>query len=182
MTTITEVLKSLDHDDDTLWTAAGLPKVEVIQELTGDEDLSRKEIDEVAPGFERFESFDPRAVDDLQDEGSVDGRLETKSESEISLLRDKKSEIESLIQEKKQEKIDLDAGIADLFSERDKIINQLEVLQPKLTNEGAIREYLKRQKEISMEKYEIQQSLAKIGIQKVITRASKLDESLANKK
>lgn len=52
--TIAEVLKALDHSDDTLWTSDGNPLVEVVQKLVGDDKVTRAQINDALPGYARM--------------------------------------------------------------------------------------------------------------------------------
>lgn len=53
--TIRETLDLLDHKNDEQWTSAGQPKVDVVEDASGLENLTRKEIEEAAPDFKREE-------------------------------------------------------------------------------------------------------------------------------
>lgn len=50
---IRTALGQLDHDNPEHWTAQGLPKMTVLEEIMGDESLSRKEVTAVNPDFKR---------------------------------------------------------------------------------------------------------------------------------
>lgn len=51
--TLIEVLHSLDHSDDLLWTDDGLPTVKAVQDIAGDTSITRAKINDAAPGFAR---------------------------------------------------------------------------------------------------------------------------------
>jgi hypothetical protein len=51
--TIEEALQALDPKNDAHWTSDGSPRMEVLQELTGNEGLTRKQVREAAPTFTR---------------------------------------------------------------------------------------------------------------------------------
>lgn len=63
---IREVLKSLDHKNDALWTDDGSPLVGEIQRLTNDKTVTRAEINEAQPGFTRIIAV--AVADDAADE------------------------------------------------------------------------------------------------------------------
>ena len=46
-------LELLDHADDNHWTDSGLPRMDVLKTLAGDEAITRKDVEEAFPGFER---------------------------------------------------------------------------------------------------------------------------------
>lgn len=51
--TIDQALKALDPKNDEHWTSDGSPRMDKLQELTGDESLTRKQVKEAAPTFTR---------------------------------------------------------------------------------------------------------------------------------
>lgn len=51
--TLTEALQSLDPANDSHWTGQGLPMVDIVRELAGDENVTRAAINEVAPDLTR---------------------------------------------------------------------------------------------------------------------------------
>jgi len=52
-TAIAEALETLDHKDDNLWTDDGAPKVEAVQRICNDTKITRAQINEALPGFQR---------------------------------------------------------------------------------------------------------------------------------
>lgn len=50
---IEDALKKLDHEDNSHWTARGLPELSVVRKLVGNDSIDRAMIKAVAPGFER---------------------------------------------------------------------------------------------------------------------------------
>lgn len=67
---IREVLKSLDHSNDTLWTDDGSPLVGIVQKLTNDSTVTRAQINEAEPGFNRIVTV---AVEDEAGEDPTEG-------------------------------------------------------------------------------------------------------------
>lgn len=57
--TILEHALKLDHENDDLWTGDGLPRVDVLQHLTGDASLTRADINRAAPDCRRIIVTDP---------------------------------------------------------------------------------------------------------------------------
>lgn len=51
---ISETLKLLDHDNDSHWTADGLPAVEAVSQLCKDVPITRKKLNAYAPDFKRL--------------------------------------------------------------------------------------------------------------------------------
>lgn len=56
---ILEALKDLDHANNEHWTADGLPRVDVMKELTGLADLTRQQLTEAEPTFMRQAVLEP---------------------------------------------------------------------------------------------------------------------------
>lgn len=55
---IAEAVKSLDPNDDALWTNGGLPKVEAVAETLGRTDVTRKSLEAALPGWTRDKAHD----------------------------------------------------------------------------------------------------------------------------
>lgn len=56
MKTLLEALKALDKDNAEHWTGEGLPRLDVVKEMTGS-DVSRLDIAAVAPKFNRYKNI-----------------------------------------------------------------------------------------------------------------------------
>lgn len=50
---LTAAVKSLDPNDDTHWTAKGLPAIEAVSKAYGKSNLTRADIEAAAPGYTR---------------------------------------------------------------------------------------------------------------------------------
>lgn len=50
--TLAEVIRSLDHTNDEHWIQSGLPKIDAVVEMFG-QDVTRAEISEAVPDFDR---------------------------------------------------------------------------------------------------------------------------------
>lgn len=48
-----QAIADIDHDDDSHWTQGGLPSMSYIEGATGDKDLKRADVEEIAPDLER---------------------------------------------------------------------------------------------------------------------------------
>jgi hypothetical protein len=57
-------VRSLDHDNDELWTAEGLPKLSAVEEAYGSAGLTREDVETVAPAWSR-EKASAAALDAL---------------------------------------------------------------------------------------------------------------------
>lgn len=50
---IRAALERFDHDDDKLWTEAGIPSLDAVRSAVNDPGISRKDVSEAFPGFTR---------------------------------------------------------------------------------------------------------------------------------
>lgn len=87
---IQEALATLDPEDSSLWTADGLPKVEVVRELVEDSDITRADITDAAPQFTRDNPIveieeEEGGDDDAEEEGVREGEEEVTSLDELEL-------------------------------------------------------------------------------------------------
>lgn len=62
---IAEALKTIDPTNDALWTEDGAPLIAEVQRITGDDTVTREQINDALPGFARTVK---NAADDLSDE------------------------------------------------------------------------------------------------------------------
>lgn len=68
---IKEALEQLDVLDDDHWTTDGLPRVDAVEGILG-RDVSRQDITDAAPGFNRDEGLKPDSDPDLESESGSD--------------------------------------------------------------------------------------------------------------
>lgn len=64
---IVAALLKLDSGNDNHWTDDGAPRVDIVQQLTGDNDVRRKDINEASPGFSRAVPGATTEPEDVQD-------------------------------------------------------------------------------------------------------------------
>lgn len=62
---IRTALTKLDPENDEHWTDAGLPAVEAVRQLSGNDDVSRQDIKSLAPKLTREEAAKARTADPL---------------------------------------------------------------------------------------------------------------------
>ncbi len=63
-----EALSALDHDNDEHWTAMGLPRVEIVAEMIGNEELKRADIQAITPDLVRtIESKEVKSESTLEE-------------------------------------------------------------------------------------------------------------------
>lgn len=68
---ITDALSKLDKANDNHWTSEGLPRIDTVKLLAGNQALTREEITKAAPEFTR-DSAGPTAPQESQSQGSTD--------------------------------------------------------------------------------------------------------------
>lgn len=85
---IKQILESLDHTNDALWTDDGSPMVAEIQRLANDKTITRGQINEALPGFARktkesiAEEVQPDA-ENITDPGPLDAAAATSDEDDF---------------------------------------------------------------------------------------------------
>lgn len=71
---IRKALEQLDTDNDAHWTADGLPRMDVVEELSGKKGLTRAKVTEAQPGFSRPAAIAAaQAGDNVPDPGATQG-------------------------------------------------------------------------------------------------------------
>jgi hypothetical protein len=75
---IAEILQTLDHTNDALWTDDGSPLVSEIQRLANDKTITRAQINDALPGFVR------KSADSLTEEVQPEDELATDEVREIT--------------------------------------------------------------------------------------------------
>lgn len=173
---IVEALSMLDHDDDSVWTADGLPKVDVVRGLLGNDALTRAEITDAAPDFVRHSKPDKEEFDG-QEEASQAQEVSTayddalaardSAEKELSKLNAQLSLLREEISTKQQ-----DIGRLNTLIDR---------LSPSEPNQKAIGDYLESQKRIRLERHERQLSLMRGVDPRMLQPKSPLDQAMTRK-
>lgn len=84
--TIIQALKQLDVGNDAHWTASGAPLMSVMEELTGNSDLTRAMVTEAAPLFSRDSPELPEETpgDTEQPKGDMSGETQTETPPEVT--------------------------------------------------------------------------------------------------
>ncbi len=133
--TIKEALMHLDPTDDAQWTSDGLPLVDVVRGLTGNQELTRKEITDVDPEFCRDKAVvkeqapaKPKTRDEaLQEEQAV-------LDQEIATIIEQRNGLEAILVEKQRRWAVIQAhferrktGASDTQSRLDYIRSQLKL-------------------------------------------------------
>jgi len=83
---IAEAISILDHNDDELWTADGLPRMDVIENLIGDASIIRKDVTDADPEFcrevcqQRYEDAQAAVEDAQAAADKIDEEIEDEQE------------------------------------------------------------------------------------------------------
>lgn len=145
-----EAILKLDHQNDDHWTDDGMPRVDVLKEMTGDANLSRKQITDAAPNLKRGEAPDEpedEAPDEEEAQEEPSGGV-VSSEEWSKKLEAMNSEIASL-EEQRSEAVSLrDESIKDIALLDQKIHNLEHKIklgnEPPLNEAEARRAFMKR--------------------------------------
>ena len=146
---IIEALREFDPLDDDQWTTDGAPKMEAVHLLTGDDTITRKDVVEAAPKFNRETPIEEEEEeeDDAEEEDS-----EVREDPEVEDLQEKYDELTETMAE--------ETRLSDLHKKRAEearvsakmIMNRIRALEPSMTNDQSIRAYIDSQNAARMER------------------------------
>lgn len=174
-----EAIASLDARNDDHWTEQGLPRMEVIRELTGTH-YSRKEITEAAPMVtrERLLNGENTAVGDDPVAEDAEVKL-TKPEATPEPSNDRSKELQAKLEKAEQDLYKAqqaaDAAnneVARLEAYRDKLVTDLDNLLPKANPMLDIMAYLESQKKMREERAQMGRQLSQLDQTLMMRRRS----------
>lgn len=151
MKKIIEALKALDPQDDTHWTADGLPRVDVVEGLVG-EPVTRQSITDAVAGFTRS---NPVVPDVAQEEAQEDPLVQIEA---------KIAELDSLLAQGRSARDKWAKYVADLSSQRDLLLAEKEKMTPKASHIHSVKAYLSRNEEQRERRAEIRKQLVDQGV------------------
>lgn len=129
MEKLIEALQKLDKANDNHWTSDGLPKVDTVRFLAGDQTITREQISAAAPNFNRNSEDAPAPVaTEVPDHAAKVQGLE----AEIAGLDAEEAKLNAKMAE-------IEADRALLRKHRDELITALEVERPKITQAQLLR-------------------------------------------
>lgn len=153
---IKEALEILDPADDEQWTEDGLPLVEIVRELTGNQNLKRKDITDAAPLFTR-----------------------ENSEPNEDLLKVVDAEIEELIAKRDE----IANRLHRLFQRRNQLYNEKARSTTPAKEAEARQAFIKRQNQNRQERHAKVQALLATGLKPSdLDPRTPLDQAFAKKK
>lgn len=192
-----EALTELDSENDEHWTAQGLPKMEVLKEMTGVEDMTRSMVDEAAPDYARTHRFDltvdGSALADPDAGATIDppAPAPVKGTSEDQEKKDKKAldAIEQLRREVDELRIqrgEADRAIKEKEAQLQVIEAAYQASRPRLNHAQVVQAYQRKQIEIRQNAANGQRLAAEaMGLDKLpVSRVgtSKLDRTMAGRR
>ena len=137
MKTLLEGLRTLDPTNDAHWTAEGLPRLAVLEELTG-KNVTRQDVNATAPGLTRNTNALP------PDEATPAAG----GEDPITVFAQQIAALDTQINALLRERRTLTAKIDALSAERNQLQRRLDALRPRVDeNQRAISGFLASQKE-----------------------------------
>ena len=181
MSKILEALSKLDTNNDNHWTADGLPRIETVRMLSGDQGITREQITAEAPDFSRSAAILP---------GSEGTQPETKTEAAQAEVVDYSDAIEKAQAEVgrlTEIKNEVEAALAKATKDLDDLIDLQNAEGPVETTDTAIQGYLASQRAVLEERARRNKVLAESGvtvrdIQQLIPQMSPLDQALSKKR
>jgi len=168
--TIKEALMHLDPTDDAQWTSDGLPLVEVVRGLTGNETLTRKEISEADPAFCR----DNATVTNEQPEPA---KPKTRDETLLAEMTQLEAELNELTRQQSQ----IEGQIVDKQRRWSVIRAHFDRQQSGSKDMQARIDYIKRQAELRAERAQKSKELLKGLDPKLLSGQAPLDAAMARK-
>ena len=180
MSKILEALGKLDPANENHWTADGLPRIETVRMLAGDQGITREQITAEAPDFSRSSAViapalteTPEAEDQPQAEVVDYSEAIEKAKYEVDRLTEIRNEVTE--------------ALAKATKDLDDLIDLQHKEGPVETTDTAIQGYLASQRAVLEERARRNKVLAESGvtlqdIQQLIPQVSPLDQALSKKK
>lgn len=171
---IKEALAQLDPENDAQWTNYGLPLVDVMRTLTGNEELTRQLITEAEPEFNREAA---RAARPVQEEVEAEAEVEApaKPQPQLAVLD---GEIQDLLKEKNE----LDKKIVALSRKRDAVQEREFRTRTPEDNIRSIQTYIKSQAQARMDRATNRQRFIESGLtSRDLDPRAPIDQAMARK-
>lgn len=140
---IKEALDVLDHEDDSQWTKDGLPVLDVVRDLVGNVEITRKDVTEAAPEFRR-----------KKDESPPETETETETETvpEDVRLAAEIAEVDGQIQDLQEEIAQVQSKLDALSRKRDGLQESLYRTRDVASDVSARIAYINSQKKLREDK------------------------------
>ncbi len=166
--TTKEALLHLDPKDDAQWTSDGLPLVDVVRGLTGNQELTRKEITEADPSFCREKASTPEVPP---------AKPKTRDEALLAEMTQLEAELNELTRQQSQ----IEGQIVDKQRRWSVIRAHFDRQQSGSKDMQARIDYIKRQAELRAERAQKSKELLKGLDPKLLSGQAPLDAAMARK-
>lgn len=202
-TKILDALAKLDFGNDNHWTADGLPRLETVKLLAGDQTLTREQVRAAAPSFTRAgalgvqetrpETTPVEAEQEKPEAEQEDSSLFTDPETPV-VINEPAFPLTALQEAEKalaavgEEIAELNQGIAQLVSQRAvkyqeqaKLTHKVQTLSPAQSNQLAIGAYLAAQRDALEERRRRIEALKGVDVRQFLPHVSPIDAAMARK-
>jgi len=207
---ILEALKQLDPKNDEHWTGDGLPRMDAVEALVGDESIKRADVTAASPDFNReaaaatatFDGTDELTIDDMPEGAySPDSELtlqEQLADWEAAQARDEESNKPSPMDILQAQRAELEQRLvgvskkeAKLREKRRVIENQISAIgkridqiTPSNYDQSEIMRYIRNQNSINQDKAAKRRLLQESGVAEIIRGTGKapIDQAMAKRK
>jgi uncharacterized protein (UPF0335 family) len=152
---ILKAVDKLDVNDDNHWTTDGLPKMEVMQNLSGVKELTRAQMNEAVPNLSRdamkaaqgggapLQPPKPKVVPDAEPaEDPTFGKTPAEVAAEVDELEQEKQHLAKQASDILDEIRKLQTAYDETLREVDEVQKQINERTPSGTNSNAIRAYI----------------------------------------
>ena len=180
MSKILEALGKLDPANENHWTADGLPRIETVRMLAGDQGITREQITAEAPDFSRSSAVTPAETSETK---SVEDQPKAEVVDYSEAIEKAKAEVGRLTEIRNE----VNDALAKATKDLDDLIDLQHAEGPVETTDTAIQGYLASQRAVLEERARRNKVLAESGvtlqdIQQLIPQVSPLDQALSKKK
>lgn len=179
MSKITEALEKLDPSNDNHWTNDGLPRIETIRMLAGDQSITREAITAEAPNFSRQTAkLEPVVTEQKTEETS-----EVVEKDYPAMIAEGRQYLQDAITARDEAQ----ARVNHIQNKLDELISEQQAFAPTESNADAIQSYLNSQKGVLNERARRAKVLKDSGvtledIKALIPQAAPIDQALAKKR
>lgn len=166
---IKEALAQLDVLDDDQWTSDGAPRVDVVEKIVG-EVVTRKDIIEANPHFNRKFASEPKELDEDEDEDEDEQFAESvKHLSEVTPMTEKefavfikevpKEELEDVLSFLRIQQDAVEDDVKKIQDLKNRLVRAVAFTKarianeiPNMSNQEAIRAYIETQRQLREER------------------------------
>lgn len=185
---IIAALKALDASNPNHWTAEGLPRLETIRILMGDQTISRADISSCAPAFTRENPVvgdvvvaptivvgETTGLPEINQEAeATPAPVEPSLEDLLAQCKRRQEEVQKVIDDNQRE-------LDNLNAEHDRLVSKIENQTKAVKQAANVQSYLETQKEILAQRHKARRALLESGVSlkelAKLTQGSPIDTS-----